>query len=142
VTLSGWNLDARKMAAANYQKHGAGTTNDHQSDDDEDYHNMPLSSRAGLGSSACSIDTLELNKGAVPQIISPKTERLSKNPKPASKDAPMIGSVIGSKSRANIHSKMNTANTGQFNKTYMPFASDDDTPKYFTKPMSPINDKY
>jgi hypothetical protein len=32
-----------------------------------------------------------------------------------------------------------TAVNGQANKTYVPFMSDDDTPKYFTKPMSPTN---
>jgi len=34
-----------------------------------------------------------------------------------------------------------TVNGAQFNKTDMPFASDDDTPKYFTKPMSPNMEK-
>ena len=70
MTLSGWNLDARKIIAAPFGKtqdrreSGAGlsTSGAHepQSEDEDDYHNVPLSSRAGIGS-AGSTDTLVIN---------------------------------------------------------------------------------
>ena len=70
MTLSGWNLDARKIIAAPFGKtqdrreSGAGlsTSGAHepQSEDEDDYHNVPLSSRAGIGS-AGSTDTLIIN---------------------------------------------------------------------------------
>ena len=60
---------------------------------------MPLSSRGGIGSSS-STETLVLNQGAVPQFVSPKTERPGKKPK-ALKDTPIIGSIAANKSRTN-----------------------------------------
>ena len=76
MTLSGWNLDARKVIASfghnnhnsYYRQSGVGAgmgPHEPQSDEEDDYHNVPLSSRAGIGSAA-STDTLIINQGAVP----------------------------------------------------------------------------